>query len=135
MSWGQKAQGMRMALRGRRQRCLQQTMWRRHANTDLGDKSESSCIASMHHKYPYTLGTAPLSNSWIIILMWLYTALNSIPNIDCYFSTQPTPETLTQQPQSSELQIRYATSLRCAKESYRSLYMPLLSLYLSQVRS
>ena len=26
----------------------------------------------------------PLSNSWIIIIIWLYIALNRTPNIDCY---------------------------------------------------
>ena len=25
-----------------------------------------------------------LSNSWIIIVIWLYVALNRTPNIDCY---------------------------------------------------
>ena len=27
----------------------------------------------------------PLSNSWIILIMWLYKALNRTPNIDCYW--------------------------------------------------
>ena len=31
------------------------------------------------------LGTAPLGNSWIISIMWLYIALNRTPNIDCYW--------------------------------------------------
>ena len=32
------------------------------------------------------LGTAPpLSNSWIINIIGLYIALNSTPNIDCYW--------------------------------------------------
>ena len=26
-----------------------------------------------------------LSNSWIIIIIWLYIALNRTPNIDCYW--------------------------------------------------
>ena len=26
----------------------------------------------------------PLSNSWIITVLWLYIALNRTPNIDCY---------------------------------------------------
>ena len=31
------------------------------------------------------LGTAlPLSNSWIIVIIWLYIALSRTPNIDCY---------------------------------------------------
>ena len=36
------------------------------------------------------LGTAPLSNSWIMIIIWVYIALHSTPNIDCYWggSTQ-----------------------------------------------
>ena len=34
--------------------------------------------------HAYLLGTAPLSNSWIIII-WLYIALNRTPNIDCYW--------------------------------------------------
>ena len=31
------------------------------------------------------LGTARLSNSWIISKIWLYIALNRTPNIDCYW--------------------------------------------------
>ena len=31
-----------------------------------------------------SLGTAPLTNSWIITIIWLYIALNRTPNIDCY---------------------------------------------------
>ena len=27
----------------------------------------------------------PLSNSWIIIILWVYIALNRTPNIDCYW--------------------------------------------------
>ena len=27
----------------------------------------------------------PLTNSWIIDIMWLYIALNRIPSIDCYW--------------------------------------------------
>ena len=27
----------------------------------------------------------PLSNSWIISIIWLYIALNRTPNIDCYW--------------------------------------------------
>ena len=27
----------------------------------------------------------PLSNSWIIITIWLYIALNKTPNLDCYW--------------------------------------------------
>ena len=27
----------------------------------------------------------PLSNSWILIILWLYIALNRTPNIDCYW--------------------------------------------------
>ena len=27
----------------------------------------------------------PLSNSWILIIIWLYIALNRIPNIDCFW--------------------------------------------------
>ena len=27
----------------------------------------------------------PLSNSWIIVIIWLYIALNRTPNIDCYW--------------------------------------------------
>ena len=30
----------------------------------------------------------PLSNSWIIIIIWLYIALNRTPNIDCYWRGQ-----------------------------------------------
>ena len=33
----------------------------------------------------FMLGTAPLSNSWIISIIWLYIALNRTPNIDCYW--------------------------------------------------
>ena len=31
------------------------------------------------------LGTAPLSNSWIIIIIGFYIALSRTPNIDCYW--------------------------------------------------
>ena len=34
--------------------------------------------------YNHTLGTAPLSNIWIISIIWLYIILNRTPNIDCY---------------------------------------------------
>ena len=27
----------------------------------------------------------PLSNSWIIFIIWLYIALNRTPNVDCYW--------------------------------------------------
>ena len=27
----------------------------------------------------------PLSNSWIVMILWLYIALNGTPNIDCYW--------------------------------------------------
>ena len=30
----------------------------------------------------FRLGTAPLSQSWIISILWLYIALNRTPNID-----------------------------------------------------
>ena len=33
---------------------------------------------------PHNLGAAPLSNSWIMNIIWLYVALNRTPNIDCY---------------------------------------------------
>ena len=36
----------------------------------------------------YRLGTAPLSNSWRTIIIWLYIALNRTPNIDCYWGGQ-----------------------------------------------
>ena len=35
--------------------------------------------------FGFKLGTAPLSNSWIIIIIWLYIALKRTPNIDCYW--------------------------------------------------
>ena len=28
----------------------------------------------------------PLGNSWIVIILWLYIALNRTPNIDCYWT-------------------------------------------------
>ena len=31
----------------------------------------------------------PLSNSWIMIIIWLYIALNRTPNIDCYWGAVP----------------------------------------------
>ena len=33
----------------------------------------------------FRLGTAPPSNSWTIIIIWFYIALNRTPNIDCYW--------------------------------------------------
>ena len=38
---------------------------------------------------PVPIPWAPLSNSWIIIIMWLYIALNRTPNIDCYWGAVP----------------------------------------------
>ena len=32
-----------------------------------------------------SLGNVPLSNSWIIVLIWLCKALNRTPNIDSYW--------------------------------------------------
>ena len=29
--------------------------------------------------------TAPLSNSWIMIIIWFYKALNRTPSMDCYW--------------------------------------------------
>ena len=46
------------------------------------------------------LGTAPLSNSWMIIVIWLYIALNRTPNIDCYWMGGS-----TQVPKRSECRI------------------------------
>ena len=34
----------------------------------------------------------PLSNSWIIIIIGLYTALNGTLNIDCYWGGGPVPK-------------------------------------------
>ena len=31
-----------------------------------------------------TLGAAPLSNSWTILIIWLYITLKRTPNIDFY---------------------------------------------------
>ena len=36
-------------------------------------------------KRGHELGTAPLSNSWITIIIWLYIALNRTPDIDCFW--------------------------------------------------
>ena len=33
----------------------------------------------------FRLGTAPLTNSWIIFILWSYIALNRTPNVDCYW--------------------------------------------------
>ena len=33
-----------------------------------------------------TRWNSPLTNSWIIIVIWLYLALNRTPNIDCYLA-------------------------------------------------
>ena len=35
-------------------------------------------------KIRFRFSTAPLSNSWIILIVWLYIAFNRTPNIDCY---------------------------------------------------
>ena len=49
---------------------------------------------------PLTLGTAPppLSNSWIISIIWLYIALSRTPNIDCYWGEAVQDPTLTPKP-------------------------------------
>ena len=33
----------------------------------------------------FRLGTAPLSNSWLVNITWLYIALDRTPNIYCYW--------------------------------------------------
>ena len=33
----------------------------------------------------YSVLPPPLSNSWIISILWLYIALNGTPNVDCYW--------------------------------------------------
>ena len=41
---------------------------------------------SVYGSGPWGLGwVLPLSNSWIINIIWLYIALNRTPNIDCYW--------------------------------------------------
>ena len=38
------------------------------------------------HRLSYIWVLPPLSNSWIIFIIWLYIALNNrTPNIDCYW--------------------------------------------------
>ena len=39
---------------------------------------------SKKYSKSHTLGTAPLSNSWILVIIWLYIAPNRTTNIDCY---------------------------------------------------
>ena len=37
----------------------------------------------------FKLGTAPPQYNWIIILIWLYMALNRTPDIGCYWGQHP----------------------------------------------
>ena len=41
--------------------------------------------------YPKASVLNPLSNSWIIIIIWLYIALDRTPNIDCYWGGGAVP--------------------------------------------
>ena len=45
---------------------------------------EELCSADAFTVYPLWV-LPPLSNSWIIVIIWLYVALNGTPNIDCYW--------------------------------------------------
>ena len=63
------------------------------------------------------LGTAPLSNSWIIIIIWLYIALNRTPNIDCYWvGAVPNFRLLYEPNQGAELASEKARNLPKAWE-------------------
>ena len=47
-------------------------------------ESTASASGSSVEDLGCRLGTAPLSNSWIISIIWVYIALNRTPNMDCY---------------------------------------------------
>ena len=49
------------------------------------DAVENLFLKTLNPK-PWVL--PPLSNSWIIIILWLYIALDRTPNIDCYWGVQ-----------------------------------------------
>ena len=40
----------------------------------------------------FMLGTAPPRSSWIMIILWVYIALNRTPNIDCYWGGGTVPK-------------------------------------------
>ena len=46
---------------------------------------KASLLIKRTSNFGQTLGTAPFSNSWILIIIGLYIALNRTPNIDCYW--------------------------------------------------
>ena len=56
--------------------------WAQHQATGLGLVSRRLRVRLKHHYInAYGLGT----NSWIIIIIWVYITLNRTPNIDCYW--------------------------------------------------
>ena len=54
--------------------------------------------------YPKVSVLPPLSNSWIIIVIWLYIALDRTPNIDCYWGGSIQPKPLNPKPYAGVLQ-------------------------------
>ena len=64
------------------------------SSSDRGNQFASASDEKICIYNPKPWVRPPLSNSWIIIIIWLYIALNRTPNIDCYWvggSTQPKP--------------------------------------------
>ena len=49
----------------------------------LGDRLLRKCFPYFGFLYKHWV-LPPFSNSWIIIIVWLYIALNRTLNIDCY---------------------------------------------------
>ena len=56
----------------------------------VGHKRAHRLNTGLRDPKPYTLKglgwvLPPLSNSWIMTVIWLYIALNRTPNVDCYW--------------------------------------------------
>ena len=49
------------------------------------DYTSECLLQAASARVSYISWVLPLSNSWITILLWLYTALSRTPNIDCYW--------------------------------------------------
>ena len=70
-----------------------------------------------YYSWVYIWVLPPFSHSWIIIIIWLYIALNRTPNIDCYWGgAVPKSALLTVAHGVKVLSRNYFGSLQVKKE-------------------
>ena len=54
----------------------------------VNGKGQGLVLRTLAKTEPKTWVLPPLSNSWIINIIWLYKTLNRTPNRDCYWGGQ-----------------------------------------------